>query len=143
VGSTWGVSTVVSSDEPVVAERSMYGNGRMWGTNSVGTLATSNTWYLAEGSTAHGMETWILVQNPSGNQANVTLTYMTSEGVVEGPRLTLEPYTRKTVNAAATVGSTWGVSTVVSSDEPVVAERSMYGNGRMWGTNSVGCPGAR
>ena len=138
VGSTWGVSTMVTSDQPVVSERSMYGNGRRWGTNSIGATATAKTWYLAEGSTGGGGETWILVQNPTDIEANVEVTYMTGAGVVAGPTFTLRPHTRKTLNAAASVGQTWDVSTKVASDQPVVAERSMYGNSRTWGTNSIG-----
>jgi hypothetical protein len=38
------------------------------------------------------------------------------------------------------VGQVWEVSTKVTSDKPVIAERAMYGNGRIWGTDSIGCP---
>jgi hypothetical protein len=52
----------------------------------------------------------------------------------------LAPHSRKTFNVADTVGQVWEVSTRVTSDKPVIAERAMYGNGRVWGTDSIGCP---
>ncbi|MEW6554527.1 MAG: S8 family serine peptidase, partial [Actinomycetota bacterium] len=50
---------------------------------TVTTPATA--WYLAEGSTAGGMETFILVQNPGGVPAEVTLSFMTDGGPRPGP----------------------------------------------------------
>jgi hypothetical protein len=44
---------------------------------------------------------------------------------VTGPALTLAPKSRQSVNVGSTV-STYNVSTVVSSDRPVVAERAVY-----------------
>ncbi len=40
----------------------------------------SSTWYLAEGSTAGGMETWVLIQNPNPNPVGVSLALMTDTG---------------------------------------------------------------
>jgi len=79
------VSTRVTSDRPVVAERAMYGNNRTWGHDSIGVGEPRAIWYLAEGSTAGGFETWVLVQNPNDTPANVTLTFMTPGGTVAGP----------------------------------------------------------
>jgi Family of unknown function (DUF5719) len=136
----WSVSTLVSSDQPVIAERAMYGNGRRWAHDSIGVSAPASTWCLAEGSTGPGFETWVLVQNPNDTEAKVSLTYMTSDVSRDGPSVVLAPHSRKTFNVADTVGQVWEVSTRVSSDKPVIAERAMYGNGRAWGTDSVGCP---
>ena len=135
----WSVSTLVSSDQPVIAERAMYGNGRRWAHDSIGVSAPASTWCLAEGSTGPGFETWVLVQNPNDTEAKVSLTYMTSDVSRDGPSVVLAPHSRKTFNVADTVGQVWEVSTRVSSDKPVIAERAMYGNGRAWGTDSVGC----
>ena len=95
------------------------------------------TWYLAEGCTQGGMETFILVQNPNDAPAQVTLTFMTSEGPKDGPSGTLAPNSRQTwkVNDFVT---TWNVSTKVTSNQPVVAERAMYGGNRTWAHDSVG-----
>jgi hypothetical protein len=136
--STYNVSTVVSSDRPVVAERAMYGAGRQKdGTDSIGTTDTSKTWYLAEGATAGGFETWVLVQNPGDSEADVKLTYQTESGEVAGPTFKLAPRSRKSVFVADTV-QTYNVSTVVSSDRGVVAERAVYCNDRKCATDSIG-----
>ena len=136
VPGSWDVSTRVSSDEPVIAERAMYWSTRSCprqaATDSVGVTAALNSWCLAEGSTGSNdegsFETWVLVQNPGSGPANVDITYMTPDGRVAGPKLTLEPNTRRTVNAAETLPRRWDVSTMVTSDRPVIVERAMYWN---------------
>ena len=138
VPGAWEVSTRVASDQPVVAERSMYGNGRKWGSDSLGVRTPSKTWYLAEGSTAGTFETWVLVQNPNGAAASVNLTYITPNGKVNGPSVTLPPNARKTFNVADTVPGVGQVGTQVNSDLPVVAERSVYWNGRTAAHGSIG-----
>ncbi|MBU1670866.1 MAG: right-handed parallel beta-helix repeat-containing protein [Actinobacteria bacterium] len=138
VGEAWNVSTGVDSDEPVVAERAMYWNGRAGGHDSVGVTAASKTWYLAEGSTGGTFETWLLLQNPGDVQANAQVTFMTDAGPVTGPSVGLPPGTRRTVNVAETVGAQWSVSTEVSSDQQVVAERAVYWDGRREGHDSAG-----
>jgi hypothetical protein len=132
------VSTRVISDAPVVAERAMYGNGRQWGHDSIGIAAPQSTWYLPEGCTAPGFETWILVQNPGTEVANVTLTYMTAEGPAGGLTVPVPPNSRHTFNVADRVPGALEVSTMVSADRPVVAERAMYGSDRTWGHDSIG-----
>jgi len=136
VPNEYSVSTKVVSDRPVVAERAMYWNAahtyRQCSHGSIGLNYLSGDWYLAEGSTgvdaSGSFETWVLVQNPGGEKANVQLTYMTPGGRVDGPGLELEPGTRQTVNVADTVPGEWSVSTVVESDVPVAAERAIYWN---------------
>ena len=100
--------------------------------DSIGVSAAARTWFLAEGCTGISeegyFETWVLVQNPGGTAAEVTLTYMTPSGAIEGPTLTLDPNTRQSVNVADTLDNVWSVSTRVTSDQPVIAERSMYWN---------------
>ncbi|MBU2687150.1 MAG: VCBS repeat-containing protein [Actinobacteria bacterium] len=133
-----GLAASVTSDTPVVLERAMYGNGRAWGTASVAMAVPKKTWYLAEGSTAGGMETWITVQNPNDRKVKVTVSYLTANGAVAGPPLTLAARSRATLFVADTVPNEWEVSTVVAASGPVVAERAMYGNGRAWGHESLG-----
>ena len=95
------------------------------------------TWYLAEGSTAGGMETFILVQNPGDSEAEVNLTFITESGPQAGPSAVLPPGTRFTWRANDYITS-YNVATTVSSDQPVVVERSMYGDNRTWAHDSIG-----
>jgi len=136
VPNEWSVSTRVTSNQPVIAERAMYWNTavafRQAAHDSIGVTGPSETWYLAEGSTGSGtegfFETWVLVQNPGDSDASVKLFYQTPAGETKGPELTLKAHTRETVNVSETVPNTWSVSTRVTSDEPVIAERAMYWN---------------
>ena len=98
---------------------------RTCATGSVGVTEPGTTWYLAEGATEGGFETWILVQNPGSDTARVTLTYQTDVGEKPGPTLELAPLSRASVNVADTV-QTYDVSTTVRSSVPVVAERAVY-----------------
>ncbi len=81
----------------------------------------STTWYLAEGSTAGGFETWVLVQNPNGSSATVNLIYMTTAGLIPGPSVDLAAHSRMTFNVADEVADVYEVSTCVSSNMPVIA----------------------
>ncbi len=132
------LSTVVSSEGgQVFCERSMYGGGRTWGHNSIGATFPASEWYLAEGCSEGGMETWILVQNPSAEPVEVALEFQTENGEVQGPVETLPGHTRRSFNAAEYVQS-YDLSTLVTASGGVVCERSMYGGDRTWGHNSIG-----
>jgi alpha-tubulin suppressor-like RCC1 family protein len=138
---SYELSTIVSANGGnVVCERAMYGNSRTWGTDSIGTEAPAATWYLAEGSTGEGFETWVLVQNPGAAAVTVDLNFMTSAGPKAGPQdVAIPANTRKSFNLGEYV-TDYDVSTVVTSTGGVVAERAMYGNGRAWAHDSIGTP---
>jgi hypothetical protein len=138
VPKTTSVSTEVTSDKPVIAERAVYWKDRAAGHDSIGVTSPSQTWYLAEGCTAGGFETWVLLQNPSDEKASAKVTYMTPQGEVSGPTANLEPGTRQTLNAANTVPDKWSVSTEVTSDKPIIAERATYWGDRSGGHDSIG-----
>jgi len=84
-------SIKVSSDQPVIPERAMYRHNRREGHDSIGTTEPANNYYLAEGSSAWGFTTYVLVQNPNEEAADVTLTYMTPEGPKVQPTFTIPP----------------------------------------------------
>ncbi len=124
------VSTKVTSPLPVVAERAMYFNynGIDGGHDSVGVENPSNTWYLAEGYTAGNFETYVLVQNPGGDAARVTLDFQLPPGS-KAPSYSfdLPGGTRKTILLDGLPGlAATDVSTKVSANKAVVAERAMY-----------------
>ena len=118
----------VSSDVPVVAERSVYRGDRREGSCSVGAASASREFFLAEGATGYdvGFTTWVLVQNPGGEPNDVNITYQTGSGPVEGPAFTMAPGSRRTVKVNDSVPPNSDVSTTVSGSRPLVAERAMY-----------------
>lgn len=115
----------VESDIPVIPERAMYKNGRREGHDSIGTTTTANDYYLAEGSTAHGFTTYVLVMNPNGAPVDVTITYMTDAGPVETPAFQIPPNSRKTVRVNDVLPEK-DLSPKVHGSLPIIAERAMY-----------------
>jgi len=128
----------------IAVDRTMFWTGKgapsPEGHGSIGVTSPSTTWYLPEGSSAWGFETWTLVENPNAADAEVTLTYMTEDAGAKAFHKTMPAYSRATFDMAADVGKA-DASIEVESSQPVVAERSMYRNNRREGSNSVGAAG--
>jgi len=53
---------------------------RDWGTCASAVSAPARRWYLAEGCTAGGFQTWVLVQNPGTRPVDVTMELQTAQG---------------------------------------------------------------
>ena len=125
----FNVSTKVESEGgSVICERAMYGGNRTWAHDSIGATKPVKNWYLAEGSTGYGFESWVLVQNPNDSEVQVTLTYMTPHGVGTDDPITLPPNSRISINVAAMAPVEPEVSVKVTASQPVIVERAMYGN---------------
>jgi len=126
-------SIKVESDVPVIPERAMYKNERREGHDSIGTTSPASDCYLAEGTTAWGFTTYVLVQNSNTEACDVTVTYMTPSGAVPQAEFSMSGRSRKTirVNDVAGMGNT-DFSTRVHGSRPIIAERAMY-----WGAGTV------
>ena len=131
------VSAKVTADQNIICERAMYWNNKIEGTDSVGVQSPSYTWYLAEGTTNYGFETFLLIQNPSNAVTNVEVTYMTASGPVAKAPFTIDGNSRYSINVADDLPAT-DMSFKVVADERVIAERSMYWDGRRGGHDSIG-----
>jgi hypothetical protein len=139
------VSTKVTSNAYVVAERAMYfdNTGRKGGHTSQGAYELSRGWYLPEGYTGAGFDTWVLVQNPGTTEATVRLDFQLPSGTGSPQVYVLAAGTRMSVHLNELPGlSDTDVSTTITSDQPVVAERAMYFiySGKDGGSDSIGCP---
>ncbi|MHB8896667.1 MAG: hypothetical protein ACYC99_16040 [Candidatus Geothermincolia bacterium] len=123
-------SIKVVSDVPVIPERAMYRNSRREGHDSIGTIAPASSYYLAEGTTAWGFTTYVLIQNPQTSTTDVDITYMTGEGPVKNPEtISMPAGTRKTIRVNDVPGMTdKDFSTLVQGNKPIIAERAMYWN---------------
>ena len=125
-------SIKVEADIPVIPERAMYKNNNREGHDSIGTTTPATDYYLAEGTTAWGFTTYVLVQNPSANQASVEVTYLTSSGEVPHPEnpIAMPGNSRKTIRVNDYLtGSDF--STRVTGSQDIIAERAMY-----WGEDT-------
>lgn len=135
VGTTENVSVQLSNDssQVFVAERPMYFNYKGWtgGSDTLGAMRARNRFCLAEGTTNQNFDTWLTVFNPNTTPgapgtANVTLDYYGPNGKYGGRILKLPPLTRTTVYVNGDVPAGSQVSTVATSDLPIVIERPMY-----------------
>ncbi len=127
---TFEVSTRVTADADVICERAMYYTPpgysyRSLGHDSIGVTEPGRTWYLAEGASDGGFETWILVQNPGADPVDVDIVYQTDSGPVQGPQETVPGETRRSYLVNRTV-RTFNVSTKVMASGDVICERAVY-----------------
>ncbi|MHB8896023.1 MAG: hypothetical protein ACYC99_12730 [Candidatus Geothermincolia bacterium] len=132
IGSHDASIMVESTNVPVIPERAMYQAGpgmpagnRREGHDSIGTTEPANDYYLAEGTTAWGFTTYVLVQNPNDATANVTVTYNTSTGAVADEPFSMPAKSRKTIRVNDRHPNL-DLSTWVHGDKSIIAERSMY-----------------
>lgn len=123
----FGIS--VETDVGVVAERSTYFSYRgVWdgGTAAVGTTAPSKTHYFAEGSAYPWNQEWVTIMNPSNKTARVEVAFQPQEAEKNQAVFFVKPRSRYTVEAARYCAPDRDVSAKVSSDVPIVCERTMY-----------------
>ncbi len=118
-------SIKVQSDDPVIPERAMYRNDRREGHDSIGTTRPALDYYLAEGTSAWGFTTYVLVQNPNPSSAEVTVTYMTSSGPKAQKPFDMPANSRKTIRVNDVLPNV-DFSTRVHGSAPIIAERAMY-----------------
>jgi flagellar hook assembly protein FlgD len=134
------VSVKVRSQNPVLVERAMYWNNRSDGHDSIGTPTPDSTWYLPEGYTDQGFETWVLIQNPGDSARKVDVTFMEKSGKNTTKTYQVPPRSRFTVSMDNILPAS-EASTRVSADGPVIVERAVYFNNRSGGTDSIGIRG--
>lgn len=107
------------------------------GHNSIGVVAPATTWFLAEGSSAWGFETWLLIQNPNDRDAVCQVTYMPEGSEARTFTKTVPAFSRRTYNMADDMGAV-DASIKVTCEMPVIPERSMYRYARREGNCSIG-----
>lgn len=140
---TKSVGMLISSDQPIVAERVEYfgdgaGSGKFGSTVSGGIAAPSTTLHVAYGSAGSGPtadQQFITLLNPATGGAPVTVSaeYDDSTGRAIGrTSVAVNPGTRKTIVSSATVASA-GTSALFSvtlrASGPIEAEAAQYYGG--------------
>ncbi|WP_162472808.1 hypothetical protein [Luteitalea pratensis] len=134
-------ATILESDQPVVADRTMTWDGSAYGSHAETAMtAPASNWYLAEGATINGFRLFYLLQNPNPVEANVTIEYLLGRGL-KPVTLTyrVAPQSRATLDVSTQHPSLRAaeVSARISTDAgtPILVERAMYLNagGRLFG----------
>lgn len=127
--------TVEKVPAGIVAERSVffnYGTAND-GATSIGAPTLHNTWFLAEGYTGGGFDTYILVMNPLDNWQKITASFMTPDGKVIEQVYDCPPNFRLTIPVDAIAGlDATDVSTRITAaymDPPTGATAANYGGG--------------
>ena len=123
----------------IVAERSMFFNygSANDGATSIGACSTYPNWFLAEGYTGGGFDTFVLVMNPYDYWQKLTVTFMTPSGEPIVEEYTCPPNYRYTIKVDDVPGlEAMDVSTHVCAQpmevaaacegSGVVVERAMY-----------------
>ncbi|MDY6794817.1 MAG: NosD domain-containing protein [Actinomycetota bacterium] len=138
VGEGKDVSAYLSSADPFLAERPMYFNytangasGWTGGHCVIGSAASADGWFFAEGYTGEGFQEWLCLYNPGDSEAGVKITYYTEEEGALTPRAVDVPArSRMNVYVNDNAGENLQVSSMieVTSGPGIVAERPMYFN---------------
>ncbi|RJP27611.1 MAG: caspase family protein [Actinobacteria bacterium] len=167
------VKVKYGDQDGIIAERAMYFNygteqgGRVGGHASIGADRLSTSWYLPEGYTGGGFDTYVLLMNPNEEDTEATLKLMKpQDGKYYAFKTTVPAGTRRTVklddlvwrsgtenivpsSLQAAGGETpaqevkfddTDVATLIYSNKGIVAERAMYFDyyGKSGGSNSIG-----
>jgi uncharacterized delta-60 repeat protein len=123
-------STVIESEQPVVADRLMTWDATGYGSSLETAMdAPGKTWYLAEGATGGPFSLYYLLQNPGATAAAVEVTYLRPSPLAPITKsYTVEPRSRFTIDVTGEdPGLAAGeVSAKITSDQPIIVERAMY-----------------
>jgi hypothetical protein len=124
----------VDASQAVVAERAVYfGSDRHWdgGTLAMGVTAPSLHWYFGEGALGSGFDEYLLLSNPTEQEASVLVDYLPATGPVVAKQYSVPAQTRVTVLVTAEpeldgLVRPNGLGMRVASDVAILAERAMY-----------------
>jgi hypothetical protein len=126
-GVTGGISTIIESNVPVAADRFMQWGATGYGSSlSNSVAAPSQTWYFAEGATGI-FQLYYLLLNPANTTAHVSIKYLQEVGPPVTRTYTVPAHTRATIAVNSDLLLLFSsMGAAISSDVPIVAERSMY-----------------
>jgi hypothetical protein len=137
------VSAILRSTNnvPFIAERSMYfsraDQAFAAGHESAGVTEASTHWFLAEGATGSFFDMFILIANPSTQDADVELQFLLSDGTVVKKTHVVPAQSRITLNAALedpqVKSAAFSTIANATNGVPILVERSMW-----WPSNNPG-----
>lgn len=129
--TSYHVATLLRSDIAVVAERAMYSAHPQLGSGSATSEGSSELgmhWLFAEGVTAGGFETWLLISNPDLSETvDAAVSYLTAAGGIDGPSISIPPGRRSSIRVDDSIISfDVGIDVSVVNGPAVMAERSIF-----------------
>ena len=131
-------STTTPNCTGIVAERPMYFHfgGAQSGSDALGATHTGRSFYFADVPTGGGYASFLTILNPGTTTANVTVNYYANGQNVKNQSLAVPGGTRGTIDPNV-IGLPQHVAAVLSSDQPIVAERPDYFSNVNGGTAGV------
>ncbi len=123
----------------IVGERPMYfsyRDGWTGGHCQNGSTGLSTTQYFAEGTVRPSFDSYICIQNPGGETADVTVTYMKGDGSNQAQSISVAPYSRGTINVKEVLGEAeddahdFSAKVECTNGQGILAERPSYFNYR-------------
>lgn len=128
------VSAIITSSLPIIVERAMYldrpGQVFSAGHESAGILAPATSWFLAEGATGTYFDLFVLIANPTADDAAITARFLLPDGTVITKAYSVAGKSRFNiwVDAEGGVLADTAVSTTITSTNgvPVLVERAMW-----------------
>ena len=108
---------------------------------SIGLSSAHMTFYLPDGQTSNGYETYTLVQNSNPGAVTVRVTYLPQGGGKSVTFTDIVPASsRKTYNMADKLPNGRAAIMVISktTGKKIMVERAMYWNNRGAGTDTIG-----
>jgi hypothetical protein len=133
----------VNGTLPIIAERAMYwdnGTGEACH-DSIGMDAPHKIFYLPDGNSIVGWETWTLVQNPNDTDVEVQISYLTASGLGDVVfNKTIRAETRMSFNMGDKMMNQHAAVMVkcITPGKRIMVERAIYWNSRGAGTDTIG-----
>lgn len=138
------MSTHVNADVSIIAERAMYwdsGAGKACH-DTIGVSGPHSSWFLPDGTTSPGFETWTLVQNPNTFPVYIQVGYPPLGGGIPFVYEDMLPaQSRRSYSMENDIGPNQWASIVVDTEVgggKVIVERTIYGQNRGSGFNTIG-----
>lgn len=117
------VPVIVESNAPILVERYMDFTSDI--SMTIGVRQPSRVWYFGEGATDATNRTFLVLFNPQAAEAQVTLSYIRDDGLVNTPqRVSIPAGERRVIVVGDQLnGARFGMRVI--ANRPIVAERTM------------------
>lgn len=124
ISNTNDLPMVVESNATIIVDRAMGTAADIDG--GPGITTPSRIWYFAEGSTAEGFATYLVLFNPQATAVDATVTFMKDDGTTKDQKVRIGPQQRTVVSVNdPDVLPDAGFGARVLASQPIVAERTM------------------
>lgn len=116
----------LQAERPVAAERVITFDNGAGATATAGVADPATRWTFVEGSTATPATQFLLVSNPNRAAARLDVAYVLPGGTIERREHTIPAMARLTISANSDVPDQPTLTTIITANRPIVAERSIY-----------------